>query len=196
MCAVAAADTLLEAGVGWLQFRHKAHFSRRTYEQAQRIGGLCEAGKAIFVINDRADVARMVGAGLHVGQQDLQPADAKAVTGAEGFIGYSTHNADQLAAGDQEPVDYLAIGPVFATGSKENPDPVVGVEALAHLRTLTDKPLVAIGGITLENAGDVFAAGMDAVALIGALLPADGSLGELRRRAERWVRATRGWREE
>ena len=168
---VAAAEALLDAGARILQFRHKSFFSRRVLEDAGRIAELCRTAGALFVVNDRADIARLLNAGLHLGQDDLAPADARRILPAPGIIGFSTHNQQQLRAGDSEPVDYLAIGPIFATGSKQNPDPVVGLDRLRALRRLTQKPLVAIGGITRASAPAVFEAGADSVAIIGDLYP-------------------------
>jgi thiamine-phosphate pyrophosphorylase len=122
-------------------------------------------------VNDRADIAKLLDAGLHLGQDDLAPVDARRVLPASSIVGFSTHNEQQLRAGDTEPVDYLAIGPIFATRSKQNPDPVVGLGRLRTLRSLTRKPLVAIGGITRELAPKVFEAGADSVAIIGDLFP-------------------------
>lgn len=184
--AVRFTGVLLECGVRLLQYRHKGHFSRQVFAEAEAIAGLCREAGAQYVIDDRGDIARVLGAGLHVGQDDLAPSDARRVIG-DAMLGFSTHNAAQLRAGDKEPVDYLAVGPVFATGSKENPDPVLGVEALRELRALTAKPLVAIGGITLANAETVFTAGIDAVAVISDLLPEGG---ELSSRVREWIRLT------
>ncbi|MBI3680961.1 MAG: thiamine phosphate synthase [Acidobacteria bacterium] len=183
-----AVRALLEAGVRLIQLRHKGHYSRSVFETAREISGMCRQAGAIFVIDDRADIARIVGAGLHVGQEDLAPPDARRVLGPDALLGYSTHNAAQLAAGDAEPVDYLAIGPIFPTDSKENPDPVVGVDRLRELRKLTAKPLVAIGGITRENALRVLEAGADAVAVLSDLIPAQPTVQALRGRAEQWIR--------
>jgi thiamine-phosphate pyrophosphorylase len=174
---VAAAEALLEAGARILQFRHKSFFSRQAFEEASRISELCRHAGALFVVNDRADIAKLLDAGLHLGQDDLAPADARRILPAPGIIGFSTHNEQQLLAGNLEPVDYLAIGPIFATRSKLNPDPVVGLDRLRALRRLTPKPLVAIGGITRELAPQVFEAGADSVAIIGDLFP----------RPEEWI---------
>jgi thiamine-phosphate pyrophosphorylase len=179
--AVPAAEALLEAGARILQFRHKSFFSRSAFQEASRIAELCRGAGALFVVNDRADIAMLLNAGLHLGQDDLAPADARRILPAATIIGFSTHNEDQLRAGDLEPVDYLAIGPIFATGSKQNPDPVVGLDRLRALRQLTQKPLVAIGGITRELAPQVFEAGADSVAILGDLLP------DVRARAEEWI---------
>jgi thiamine-phosphate pyrophosphorylase len=175
------AEALLEAGVKILQYRNKEFFSRAAYEEAGRIAELCRQADVLFVVNDRADVAGLLGAGLHLGQDDLAPSDARRILPPPSIIGFSTHNQRQLRAADAEQVDYLAIGPIFATGSKQNPDPVVGLEQLRALRPLTQKPLVAIGGITRELAPQVFQAGADSIAVIGDLFP------NPRARAREWL---------
>jgi thiamine-phosphate pyrophosphorylase len=169
--AIPAAEALLAAGARILQFRHKSFFSQKAFEEASRIAELCRSAGALFIVNDRADIAKLLDAGLHLGQDDLAPQDARRILPVPNVIGFSTHNEQQLRAGDAEPVDYLAIGPIFATRSKQNPDPVVGLERLRTLRSLTRKPLVAIGGITRELAPKVFEAGADSVAIIGDLFP-------------------------
>ncbi len=183
-----AAEAILDAGARILQFRHKSFFSREMFETAQRVAELCRRANARFVINDRADIALLLGAALHLGQDDLAPADAGRILGPESIIGFSTHNEKQLRAGDREAVDYLAIGPIFPTGSKQNPDPVVGVDSLRSLRALTEKPLVAIGGISRGTASSVLAAGADSVAIIGDLYPQLLTKASLRSRAEEWLR--------
>ncbi len=168
---VAAAEAVLHAGARILQFRHKGFFSRAVFEDASRIAELCRHAGALFVVNDRADVAMLLDAALHLGQDDLAPADARRILPAPGIIGFSTHNEQQLCAANLEPVDYLAIGPIFPTRSKLNPDPIVGLDQLRAWRSLTQKPLVAIGGITRELAPQVFEAGADSVAVISDLFP-------------------------
>jgi thiamine-phosphate pyrophosphorylase len=185
---VHAAAAILEAGARVLQFRHKGFFSRDVFEQARRIAALCRETDALFVIDDRADVARLLNAGLHLGQDDLSPSDARRVVG-EATIGFSTHNEAQLRAAAGEKVDYLAIGPIFGTSSKANPDPVVGLDELRRLRALTDRPLIAIGGITRANALNVIEAGADSVAVIGDLFSEDGKI-----RAGEWVSVVTGSR--
>lgn len=145
-------------------------------------GEFCEAARAALavarergvplIINDRVDIALLVGAdGVHLGQDDLPPAAARRLLGPFAVIGYSTHNLDQALAAAAMPINYLAIGPIFPTGSKVNPDPVVGLEGLrAVRRALPQVSLVAIGGITRENARSVIEAGADSVALISAVL--------------------------
>lgn len=121
-------------------------------------------------MNDRADLAVAAGfGGVHLGQDDLSPSAARLLCPPPMLVGYSTHNPEQVAAADKMPVDYIAIGPVFGTASKQNPDPIIGLEGVRAARRLTARPVVAIGGITLENCKEVMAAGADAVAVISAL---------------------------
>jgi thiamine-phosphate pyrophosphorylase len=183
-----AAAAWLEGGARILQIRHKGHWGRAVYEAAARVASLCRECGARFIVNDRADIAMLLGAGLHVGQDDLAPSDARRLMGAGAVIGFSSHNPEQICAAAREPVDYVALGPVFATATKANPDPVVGVEEVRRCRALIEKPLVAIGGITMDNARDVFAAGADSIAVIAGLLPETGDTAALRRRMEEWQR--------
>ncbi len=182
-----AATAWIEGGARILQFRHKGPWTRIAFEQAERIATLCRASSVTFVVNDRADVAKLLDAALHVGQDDLPPADARRLLGPEAMLGYSTHNLRQFEAASDELVDYLAIGPVFATASKQNPDPVVGLDELRQCRSLSPLPLVAIGGITRDSVAAVFAAGADSVAIIGDLLPGTCTSVNLRRRMEEWL---------
>src|SRR5207249_10048393 len=105
----------LDAGAGILQLRHKGHWSRGLFEQAQNIAALCRTHHATLIINDRADIAALLHAGLHVGQDDLSPADARIVIGPQAILGFSSQNAGQLCAAAAEPVSYVALGPIFAT---------------------------------------------------------------------------------
>ncbi len=182
---VPAAAAILEGGARILQFRHKSHFSREAYGWAEEIAELCRKSGASFVVNDRADIAAILGAGLHLGQEDLAPADARKLL-PNGVIGFSTHNGVQLEAAASEPVDYVAFAPIFQPGSKLNPDPVVGLEELHRLRPLTLRPLVAIGGITLETAAAVWRAGADSIAVIGDLFAGGCTYSALRTRAAEW----------
>lgn len=190
MSALDAAEAILEGGAQILQFRHKEFFSRTLYDDAARIAEMCRSAGVTFVLNDRADFASLLRAALHLGQDDLSPSDARKVVPAGTVIGFSTHNGEQLRAADAEPVDYLAIGPIFSTGSKQNPDPVVGVIELRKLRSITRKPLVAIGGITRESARSVYEAGADSLAVIGDLYPRPLTKAELRTRTEEWLAIT------
>jgi thiamine-phosphate pyrophosphorylase len=181
-----AAAAFLEGGAGILQIRHKGHWSRDFFAAAQQVARLCRESGAPLIVNDRADFALLLGAGLHLGQDDLSPRDARQLLGSEATLGYSSHNMAQLVAAGGEPVDYVAIGPVFATASKRNPAPVVGMEEIRRCRGLIEKPLVAIGGITMENARAVWEAGADSVALIAGLLSQSATARSLRERMEEW----------
>ncbi len=185
-----SAEALLDAGIGILQLRHKDHFDRKMFETAQEVAAACREAGALFVINDRADMAVLLDAALHIGQDDLPAPESRALIGAVRVLGLSTHNEAQLLASNDDPVDYIAIGPLFQTGSKRNPDAVVGVEELARLRPLTGRPVIAIGGINRENFGSVLQAGADSIAVIGDLFAPGGTLKSLRKRAEEWMRLT------
>jgi thiamine-phosphate pyrophosphorylase len=128
-CLATAAQAMLDAGAQILQIRHKGHWTRDLFVEAVDVARLCASAGVTLIVNDRADIALLLNAGLHVGQDDIPPRDARRLMGTA-TLGYSTHNAEQLAAASQEPVDYLAIGPIFATRSKINPDPVVRVSRL------------------------------------------------------------------
>ncbi len=167
---VEMSEALVAAGAKILQYRHKGHWTQSQFDEANAISQLCKSTGILFVLNDRADFAHLVGAALHIGQDDLPPEAARRVVG-DAVIGFSTHNPAQMKRAFGAPVDYLSLGPIFATKSKEKPDPVVGIEGLKAWRRLTEKPLVAIGGITLENAPEVLNAGADSVAIISGLLP-------------------------
>jgi thiamine-phosphate pyrophosphorylase len=182
------AAALLEGGARIVQFRHKGFWSRDVFAQASAIAGLCRQAGALFVVNDRADYASLLDAGVHLGQEDLAPRDARLVA-ADRLIGYSTHNAEQMRAAGSEPVNYLAFGPVFPTGSKERPDPVTGIDGLRQVRLLSQKPLVAIGGITLENAPLCWNAGADSVAVISALIPHPCTHPGVRECMEQWAKS-------
>ncbi len=179
-------EALLDGGARLVQFRHKDEYTRQALDQLQQIAALCRAAGAQLIVNDRADFAAICDAGLHVGQDDLPPALARRVMG-DRTLGLSTHNEAQLRAAASEPVDYVALGPIFRTDSKRNADHRVGVQNLKIWRPLVPKPLVAIGGITLENAREVLAAGADCVAVIGDLLPGSNELGKVKARMETWI---------
>lgn len=199
----AVASQILEAGATILQFRHKGLFGRDIFAELEQVAALCRQAGALLVVNDRVDIARMVSSkgfdagvhhvGVHLGQEDLSPSDARRVTGAAAIIGFSTHNERELREAESnaatQPADYLALGPIFGTSSKENPDPAVGVDELRRLRPMTSRPLVAIGGITRANARSVIEAGADSVAVIADLFPGDLSLGAggVRERVEEWL---------
>ena len=169
--SVAFARKLADAGVLLFQLRDKSSSARQIFDEScELIAGLSPWGARV-VINDRPDIAAVAGAaGVHVGQEDLPVEEARRICGPSHWVGVSTHNLEQLREADRTSADYIAVGPVFPTSTKQNPDPVVGIELLRQARALTEKPLVAIGGITLESASVVFRAGADSVAVVRDLL--------------------------
>jgi thiamine-phosphate pyrophosphorylase len=174
---VAAAE-IAAAGVTLLQYRDKSGNARQMLDEARELRVRLGANVKL-IMNDRADLCLAAQCdGLHVGQDDLLPESARHIIGPARWLGVSTHNPEQLAEADKTSADYLAIGPVFATTSKTNPDPVVGLEGIRRARGLTRKPLVAIGGITRANARSVIEAGADAVAVISDLLLDPGKSAE------------------
>jgi thiamine-phosphate pyrophosphorylase len=179
----------LDAGVRLIQLRAKTEAFGPCLELADAMGQACREAGAIFIVNDRIDVARLSGAaGVHVGQEDLSPEDARQLLPDAPWIGLSTHTDEQVTAGLAGAATYLATGPVFATGTKMGASPVVGLDGVRHVAALTKRagrPLVAIGGITLETAPDVVNAGADSVAVIADLLRGSDALG----RARAFVRA-------
>ncbi len=181
-----AAQALLDGGAQILQFRHKQSYTRSIFSEAESIASLCVARSVPFVMNDRADLARLLNAALHVGQDDLPPRLARHVLGDGLPMGYSTHNLKQLREAATQPVDYLAIGPIFGTVSKQNPDPMVGLEVLREVIAASPLPLVAIGGITIENAQRLYDVGVRSVSLISDLYALGDSADALRRRIAQW----------
>ena len=165
------AENLAAAGVRLMQLRDKRAPAGRAFAASKELAAvLCPAG-VTFIVNDRPDIAAISGAsGVHVGQDDLPTEDARRVVGTARWVGVSTHNLEQFREANATSADYIAVGPIFPTASKENPDPVVGLALLRELRKLTTKPIVAIGGITVERAADVFRAGADSVAVIRDLI--------------------------
>jgi len=167
---LSAATELVSAGCTLLQYRNKSGNARVILEQGRAVRKLV-GDRARLIMNDRADLCLAAGFdGVHVGQDDLSPEAVRQIIGPERWLGVSTHNAEQLREADLTSVDYMAIGPVFSTSSKDRPDPVVGVDGVRRARGLTRKPLVAIGGITRANAASVIEAGADSVAVISDLL--------------------------
>lgn len=171
-----AVAAMAGCGVRWIQLRAKDVATDRalvTLAEAclERLAG---TGSALW-LNDRADIAALLPvAGLHLGQRDLPPAAARAILGPQVAIGSSTHDAAQVRAADADPaVDAIAVGPVFATTGKKDPEPVVGLELVRRARTMTAKPLIAIGGIDADNAAAVLEAGADTVAVLGAVCRGD-----------------------
>ena len=180
-------EMMAESGVELLQYRNKRASSRELFEASQSISAtlsrLAKPGiyKPRFIVNDRADIAVLANAqGVHVGQQDLNVEEARAIVGPDILVGVSTHSLEQLDAADKTSADYIAFGPIFPTSSKENPDPVVGLDLLRGARRHTRKPLVAIGGITLERAAEVFRAGADSLAVARDLIVAENPAARAR----------------
>lgn len=182
---LAAAEELASAGVTLIQYRNKSGNAKLMLEQARELQHLRSHSNAAkdaalewatresirLIMNDRADLCLAAELdGVHVGQEDLSPESVRGIIGPERWLGVSTHNPEQLRDADLTSADYLAIGPVFATSSKEKADPVVGLSGVQRARALTRKPLVAIGGITRANAASVIEAGADSVAVISDLL--------------------------
>jgi len=165
-------EEILSAGVRLFQLRAKDCSTRQYVEAARAVKQVADPHGAQLIVNDRADIARLVDAsGVHLGQDDLDPRAARALLGPGKVIGFSTHSQTQLrAALELDCVDYLAFGPVFPTSSKARTDPVQGLEHLRNAARITSLPLVAIGGITVSSIADVIVAGADAAAVIGAII--------------------------
>ncbi len=196
----AFAEQLAAGGCTLLQYRNKSGNARVMLEHARELRRQCGSHSNVaksaplewatqsvrLIINDRADLCLAAEFdGVHVGQEDLSPQSVRGIIGAGRWLGVSTHNPEQMVEADRTSADYVAIGPVFSTSSKEKPGPVVGLEGVRRARGLTRKPLVAIGGITRENAAAVIAAGADSVAVISDLLR------EPRKSAEEFFRILR-----
>ena len=182
---VALAEKLFAGGVRLVQVRNKKGSSRELLEQVERILTIAP-GDAQVLVNDRIDVALLSGAaGVHLGQTDLSPVSARQILGSDRIVGLSTHNPEQALEADALPVDYVGVGPVFRTSSKENPDPVLGLQKLAEICRAVRKPVVAIGGITIDQARQVRSAGAQSVAVIRDLLAA----GDVAERARQWNQA-------
>jgi thiamine-phosphate pyrophosphorylase len=167
---------MISSGIEWLQIRVKRTLSDRDfYSSVNSCLRLASARRTRIWVNDRTDIATLLPVhGLHLGQQDLSPDLARTIVGNSKWIGQSTHNEEQIRVADQDPaVDVVAVGPIYSTTSKADSDPVLGLEILRCARELTDKPLVAIGGITTNTIGDVIDAGATSVALLGALCRGD-----------------------
>jgi thiamine-phosphate pyrophosphorylase len=165
------AEALAGSGVELIQYRNKTASSRQFFDISRQLSSALGPRGVRLIVNDRPDIALLSGAGgVHVGQDDLGVEDARAICGPQRWVGVSTHTLDQLAAADRTSADYIAFGPIFPTATKKNLDPVVGTELLRKARQMTKKPLVAIGGITLDRAAEVYRAGADSLAVIRDLI--------------------------
>ena len=177
---------LSRGGARLIQVREKLKGAREFFMEAEAALRVARERGARLIINDRVDIALALGAdGVHLGQDDMPPEAARSILGDRAIIGFSTHNLEQALAASSLPIDYLALGPIFHTSSKENPDPVVGLEGLRRVRlSLPHTPLVAIGGIRPQNAAETLSAGADSLAVIDALL-SDPS--QIEARTEDWT---------
>jgi len=181
-------ERLAAGGATLIQLREKHGSPREFYRMALDAMITARRLGVQIIVNDRVDIAIAVDAdGVHLGQDDLPPERARLLIGDSRIIGFSTHSLEQALAADLAPVDYLAIGPIFQTASKENPDPIVGVAALSTIKAQITKPLVAIGGITLGTTSQVISAGADSVAIIAGLLSAKDITAQTRSYFEKSV---------
>jgi thiamine-phosphate pyrophosphorylase len=171
---------LIKGGATFIQLREKRAAPREFYEAAKDVLDYTRNSEIKIIINDRLDIALAACAdGVHLGQDDLPPERARNILGENAIIGFSTHNIEQAIAASKLPLDYIAIGPIYETKSKENPDPIVGIEGLKTVRqAIGDFPLVAIGGINIEAAQTVWQNGADSIALISSLLTPSNIIAE------------------
>ena len=180
---VELAQKLFDGGARLVQVRNKKAGARELLRQVERVLEFAPSD-AHVVVNDRVDVALIAGAGgVHLGQTDLPPEEARRILGDGRIVGFSTHNLEQALKADQLPVDYVAVGPIYRTTSKENPDPVLGIENLEAIRQAVRKPIVAIGGIRLEAAQEVLRAGASSIAVISDILTSS----DIPRRVRDWL---------
>jgi thiamine-phosphate pyrophosphorylase len=167
------ARNLMESGARLMQYRNKSAAAGEMYEETRKLAGIAREWGCRLIVNDRPDVAALAEAdGVHVGQEDLRVEQARGVIGPDAWVGVSTHNLEQFEEAAKSSADYIALGPIYPTRSKRNPAPVVGAGLLRQVRGLTKKPIVAIGGITLERASEVIEAGADAAAVMRGILRA------------------------
>ena len=165
-------EKLIEAGARFIQLREKYASSRAFYESAESVLKIARKFNVKIIINDRVDIALALKAdGVHLGQDDLSPSEARKILGEKAIIGFSTHNVEQAIAAVRMPIDYLAIGPIFSKKTKENPEAIVGLENLRKVRDATGIiPLVAIGGINAENLPEVYNSGANSAAIVSSLI--------------------------
>jgi thiamine-phosphate pyrophosphorylase len=174
------AEELKAAGVMLLQYRNKEGEPDTILRDASVMWEVFDGSDCRLMMNDHADLVKPAGfGGVHVGQGDLSPEEARRVVGTKRWVGISTHNDEQVRIANGTDADYIAVGPVFATGTKVDADPVIGLEGVRRARALTKKPIVAIGGITRENARSVIDAGADSVAVISALFVEGETVGKV-----------------
>lgn len=183
------AKCLLTGGARLIQLRHKEATPRELLEASAALSRLIYSRHGRFIVNDRADIAWLAGAdGVHVGQCDLSVDHVRKILGSRRIVGISTHNLKQALVADRSSASYIAVGPIFATRTKQDSDPVVGLKRLHEICERVKKPIVAIGGITLENCGEVIEAGADSVAVVRDLL----SARDIVARARKYLEALKG----
>ncbi len=188
---LAFAEMMAESGVEVIQYRNKEAASRRLFEVSELLAQALKSRRIRFLVNDRPDIARLADAGgVHVGQEDLGVEDARAVCGPDRWVGVSTHTLEQVQRAENTSADYIAVGPIVATSTKQKPDAVVGTEFIRRARRITRKPLVAIGGITAERATEAYRAGADCVAVASDLVRP----GDLAARVREYLEAARSAR--
>jgi thiamine-phosphate pyrophosphorylase len=181
----------VRGGAGMVQLRDKQAGARELVQLARQMKRLLHSMEVPLIINDRVDVALACGAdGVHVGQEDMDPKDVRLLTGPDLLVGLSVHTPDLAREADKLPVSYLGAGPVFGTRSKDDPKPSLGVQGLANIREQTSLPLVGIGSVTADSAGEVIRAGADGIAVISAICEAQSPY-EAARELSRAVRAAR-----
>lgn len=181
---VVLARELFNGGARLVQVRNKNASARELYNQVVAILEFAPADSRV-IVNDRADVALLSGAsGVHLGQKDLPPQQIRKILSINQVLGFSTHSLKQALDAERLPVEYIAAGPVFQTSTKADAEPVIGLDGLREICSRSSRPVVAIGGITMENARDVFACGAASVAVISDLLKS----GDVARRTEEWLR--------
>jgi len=180
---VRLAQALFDGGARLVQVRNKKASARSLFNQVESILKRAPADASV-IVNDRVDVARITGAaGVHLGQRDIGVVEARRILGPGQIIGFSTHNLEQALAASKLPADYIAVGPIFPTSTKLDAEPVVGLEKLATICKAVQKPVVAIGGIRLENAAEVLAAGPHSIAVVSDLL----SAADIQARVREWI---------
>ena len=185
---VSLAQALFDGGARLVQVRNKKASARELFNQVESILKRAPADASV-IVNDRVDVARITGAaGVHLGQSDIGVVEARRILGPDQIIGFSTHNLEQALAASKLPADYIAVGPIFPTSTKLDAEPVVGLEKLATICKAVQKPVVAIGGIRLENAAEVLAAGPHSIAVVSDLL----SAADIQARVREWINLSVG----
>jgi|SRR5882724_442035 len=172
---------MLDAGARLFQYRNKTSSSRELLHASQALCLTVRQHGGTFLVNDRVDISHLAAAnGVHLGQDDLSVSAVRKIAGNECLIGLSTHTVQQFEAAVESDADYIAVGPIFPTSGKQNPDPVIGVDFIRTVRKSTSKPIVAIGGITLERAREVIDAGADTIAIISDILKAKNPADRVR----------------